>query len=95
MNETHSPVHDDELHAFVDGELPPDRREAVTAWLAEHPEQAAMVAAWQAQAEAFRARYNAVVELAETVKETENFLVNRELRSIELTTADMAFVNGD
>ncbi|MBN9170156.1 MAG: 4-hydroxy-3-methylbut-2-enyl diphosphate reductase [Microbacterium sp.] len=45
--------------------------------------------------EAFRARYNAVVELAETVKETENFLVNRELRSIELTTADMAFVNGE
>ena len=60
MNETHSPVHDDELHAFVDGELPPDRREAVTAWLAEHPEQAAMVAAWQAQAEAIRARYGAV-----------------------------------
>ncbi|MDL2401076.1 4-hydroxy-3-methylbut-2-enyl diphosphate reductase [Rhizobium mayense] len=45
--------------------------------------------------EAFRARYNAVVELAETVKETENFLVNRELRNIELTAADMAFVNGD
>ena len=62
MNETHSPVHDDELHAFVDGELPPDRREAVTAWLAEHPEQAAMVAAWQAQAEAIRARYGAVAD---------------------------------
>jgi anti-sigma factor RsiW len=62
MNEIHSPVHDDELHAFVDGELPPDRREAVTAWLAEHPEQAAMVAAWQAQAEAIRARYGAVAD---------------------------------
>jgi 4-hydroxy-3-methylbut-2-enyl diphosphate reductase len=34
------------------------------------------------------------VELAETVQENEHFLVNRELRSIELTTADMAFVNG-
>lgn len=45
--------------------------------------------------EAFRARFDARLELAETVRETENFLVNRELRSIELTAADMAFVNGD
>jgi 4-hydroxy-3-methylbut-2-enyl diphosphate reductase len=45
--------------------------------------------------EAFRARYDAVVELADTVEENENFLVNRELRNIELTSADMAFVNGD
>ncbi|MBO9630170.1 MAG: 4-hydroxy-3-methylbut-2-enyl diphosphate reductase [Shinella sp.] len=45
--------------------------------------------------EAFRMRYNAVVELADTVEENEHFLVNRELRSIELTSADMAFVNGE
>jgi 4-hydroxy-3-methylbut-2-en-1-yl diphosphate reductase len=45
--------------------------------------------------EAFRARYNAVVELADTVEENEHFLVNRELRNIELTSADMAFVNGE
>ncbi len=44
--------------------------------------------------EAFRARFEARVELAETVQENEHFLVNRELRDIELTTADMAFVNG-
>jgi 4-hydroxy-3-methylbut-2-enyl diphosphate reductase len=44
--------------------------------------------------EAFRARFEAGVELAETVQENEHFLVNRELRDIELTTADMAFVNG-
>lgn len=62
MTEPHSPVRDDELHAFVDGELPADRREAVTAWLAENPEQAALVAAWQAQAEAIRLHYGAVAE---------------------------------
>ncbi len=45
--------------------------------------------------EAFRQRYNAVVELADTVEENEHFLVNRELRNIELTAADMAFVNGE
>ncbi|WP_337266304.1 4-hydroxy-3-methylbut-2-enyl diphosphate reductase [Oryzifoliimicrobium ureilyticus] len=44
--------------------------------------------------EAFRTRFAARVELAETVQENEHFLVNRELRSVELTAADMAFVNG-
>jgi len=44
--------------------------------------------------EAFKARFDATIELAETVQETENFLVNRELRDVELTAADMAFVNG-
>lgn len=55
-----SPVTEDELHAHIDGELPPDRQDAVAAWLASHPEQAALVAAWRAQAEAIRARYGAV-----------------------------------
>jgi 4-hydroxy-3-methylbut-2-enyl diphosphate reductase len=45
--------------------------------------------------EAFKARFDATIELAETVQETENFLVNRELRDVELTAADMAFVNGE
>ena len=40
--------------------LPADRRAAVEAWLAAHPEDAARVAAWRAQAEAIRARYGAV-----------------------------------
>lgn len=61
MIDRDSPVTEDELHAYVDGELPADRKEAVTAWLAAHPEQAATVAAWQAQGDAIRARYDAVV----------------------------------
>src|SRR5690606_6533344 len=44
--------------------------------------------------EAFRSRYDATVELAITTEETETFLVNRELRGVELTREDMAFVNG-
>jgi anti-sigma factor RsiW len=59
---TKPPVTEDELHAYVDGELPADRREAVAAWLAEHPNEAATVAAWRAQAEAIRARYGGVVD---------------------------------
>ncbi|MCO5731046.1 4-hydroxy-3-methylbut-2-enyl diphosphate reductase [Rhizobium sp. SSA_523] len=44
--------------------------------------------------EAFRQRFDARVELAITAEENEHFLVNRELRSIELTREDMAWVNG-
>lgn len=44
--------------------------------------------------EAFKARYAATIELAEFSIENEHFLVNRELRDIELTHDDMAWVNG-
>nr|WP_254007703.1 4-hydroxy-3-methylbut-2-enyl diphosphate reductase [Rhizobium sp. L1K21] len=44
--------------------------------------------------EAFKTRYETKVELAVTAEENEHFPVNRELRSVELTAADMAFVNG-
>jgi anti-sigma factor RsiW len=60
MSERDSPVTEDELHAYVDGELPSDRRAAVEAWLASHPDDAARVAAWRTQAEAIRTRYGAV-----------------------------------
>src|SRR5262249_6844267 len=60
MSDRDSPVTEDELHAYVDGELPADRRGAVEAWLASHPGDAAGAAAWRAQAEATRARYSAV-----------------------------------
>jgi anti-sigma factor RsiW len=62
MIERNSPVTEDELHVHVDGELPADRRESVEAWLATHPEDAARVAAWRAQADAIRARYDDVAK---------------------------------
>jgi anti-sigma factor RsiW len=61
MVDHNTAVTEDELHVYVDGELPADRREAVETWLASHPEEAARVAAWRAQAEAIRARYGAVI----------------------------------
>lgn len=61
MKDKDLPVTDDELHAYVDGELPADRRPAVEAWLAAHADDAARVAAWRRQAEAIRARYGDVV----------------------------------
>ena len=60
MVDRNTQVTEDELHVYVDGELPSDRQQAVETWLASHPDDAARVAAWRAQAEAIRARYGSV-----------------------------------
>jgi anti-sigma factor RsiW len=60
MTDRELPVAQDELHAYVDGELPLDRRAAVEAWLAAHPEDAARVAEWRNQADVIRERYGAL-----------------------------------
>jgi 4-hydroxy-3-methylbut-2-enyl diphosphate reductase len=44
--------------------------------------------------QSFSERYSVSIELAETTIETENFHVMRDLRDVELTSGDMAFVNG-
>ncbi|MER9678359.1 4-hydroxy-3-methylbut-2-enyl diphosphate reductase [Mesorhizobium sp. M0184] len=44
--------------------------------------------------DAFRQRFEVTIELAVTATETEDFPVMRVLRDVELTAADMAFVNG-
>ena len=62
MTDRDSPVTADELHAYVDGMLPADRKDAVEAWLAVHPEDAASVAEWRAHGEAVRARYGAITD---------------------------------
>jgi anti-sigma factor RsiW len=62
MTDRDSPVTADELHAYVDGMLPADRRQAVESWLASHQEDAARVAEWRAQADAIRARYGAAAD---------------------------------
>jgi anti-sigma factor RsiW len=60
MTDREQNISEDELHAYVDGELPADRRGAVEAWLATHPDDAARVAAWRKQAELIQARYGGV-----------------------------------
>src|SRR2546430_778682 len=60
MIDREPPVTEDELHAYVDGELAADRRAAVEQWLSSHADDAARVSAWRAQADAIHARYGAV-----------------------------------
>jgi anti-sigma factor RsiW len=50
------------LHAWLDGELAPERRAEVEAWLAEHPDAAARVRLWAADAQALRARLDPVLD---------------------------------
>jgi anti-sigma factor RsiW len=62
MTDTKIPVTEDELHAYVDNELPAERRGDVEAWLAARPEDAARVQSWRAMAEMLHARYDSVLD---------------------------------
>jgi len=57
-----SNVQEAELHAWVDGQLPPDRVDAVTHWLLQHPEDAERVRAWQAQRQGLQGLERAVLD---------------------------------
>ncbi|MGO9361301.1 MAG: anti-sigma factor family protein [Xanthobacteraceae bacterium] len=62
MTERDIPVTEDELHAYVDNELPAERRVAVEAWLSSHPGDAERVRAWRALGDRVRERYAGVVD---------------------------------
>jgi anti-sigma factor RsiW len=62
MTDPKIPVTEDELHAFVDNELPAERRGDVEAWLSGHPDDAERVQSWRTMAEALHARYDAVAD---------------------------------
>src|ERR1700716_3913025 len=64
MTDHKIPVTEDELHAYVDNELPAERRGDVEAWLSAHPDDAARVQAWRTMAEALHARYDSVLDEA-------------------------------
>ena len=64
MTDPHIPVTEDELHAYVDNELPAERRGDVEAWLATHPDDAARVHSWRTMAEALHARYDSIADEA-------------------------------
>src|SRR5262249_6039240 len=61
MTDPKIPVTEDELHAYVDNELPAERRGDVETWLDAHPDEAARVQSWREMADALHARYDAVI----------------------------------
>jgi anti-sigma factor RsiW len=64
MTEPRIAVTEDELHAYVDNELPAERRADVEAWLAAHPDDAERVRSWLSMADALHARYDSVADEA-------------------------------
>ena len=96
MIDRESPVTEDELHAFVDGELPADRQAAVAAWLASHPDDAARVAAWKLQAEAIRVRFSGTANEAvpSHLKVDALLRSGRSWRTIAAAVAAAAFLIG-
>jgi anti-sigma factor RsiW len=64
MTDPRIPVTEDELHAYVDNELPAERRGDVEAWLTTHPDDAERVRSWLAMADELHARYDSVADEA-------------------------------
>jgi len=52
------------LSAWIDGELPPERRAEVESWLRDHPDDAARVRAWTADARSLRSALDPVLDEA-------------------------------
>ena len=96
MTDRDLPVTEDELHAYVDGELAPDRNAAVEAWLATHADDMARVTAWRSLADAIRTRYGAVatepVPARLSLRQIER--AGRSWRGIAAAAAVAAFVVG-
>lgn len=54
MNED---IHEHDLHAWLDGQLPAERQAAVEAWLRAHPQDMARITAWRRDAATLRASF--------------------------------------
>jgi anti-sigma factor RsiW len=96
MTDRNIPVTEDELHAYVDNELPAERSQAVQAWLAAHPEDAERVATWRTLGDELHRRYGGVVDEPLPQRLDLDRLVTRPRRWIwgVAAAALMAFVVG-
>ncbi|WP_349434825.1 anti-sigma factor [Pararhizobium sp. A13] len=65
MTDEHTPVTEADLHAFVDGRLDDDRRRRVELFLKDHPQEAAEVQQWQAQAKDLKAAFSSYARFGE------------------------------
>lgn len=57
-----SPITEDELHAYIDDALPPERQAAVAEHLARHPADAERVAAYRTRKQALKALFEPVLD---------------------------------
>lgn len=57
-----APISEQELHAYADGRLDAPRRDAVEAWLANHPEMRQSVAEWRIQGEQLHRAFDPILD---------------------------------
>jgi anti-sigma factor RsiW len=96
MTDRTIPVTEDELHAYVDSELPAERSQAVETWLAAHPEDAERVRAWRALSDELHRRYSGVADEPVPQRLDLDRLVTRPRRWMlgAVAAAMLAFVAG-
>ncbi len=96
MSDLNIPITEDELHAYVDNELPAERRGDVEAWLTAHPGDAERVQSWRAMAEALHSRYDSVADEAVPKRLEIERLVRQPRRWVygAIAATLMAFIAG-
>ncbi len=60
MSDPARPIAEEELHAYVDNRLEPERQQAILRYLQDHPDVAQRLASYRAQREALRAAFGPV-----------------------------------
>src|SRR3982074_9806 len=90
------PVTEDELHAYVDNELPAERRGDVEACVAAHPDDAERVQSWRAMAESLHARYDSVADEAVPKRLEIEWLVRQPRKWVygAIAATLLAFIGG-
>jgi anti-sigma factor RsiW len=96
MTDKNIPVTEDELHAYIDNELPAERRGDVEAWLSTHADDAERVQSWRAMTDALHARYDGVADEAVPKRLEIERLVRqpRKWMAAAIAAALLAFVAG-
>lgn len=62
MSDPGRPIAEEDLHAWLDGQLEADRHPAISRYLQDHPDVARRVTAWREQRDALRAAFTAAAE---------------------------------
>jgi anti-sigma factor RsiW len=83
-------IPENELHAYVDGQLPEDRRMEVEAYLADNPQDQARIRDYQEQNRLLHASYDPV--MAEPIPTSWHLAARRQPFSFQAVAAAVAFI---
>lgn len=78
------PVGDDDLQAYVDGQLPSERCRVVEAWLVAHPDEAERLRSWREQNEGLHRLFDPVLDEAIPASLHPAYLRGRRVRAWRL-----------